>query len=114
MPFAGIQVSKAYSAEAKAKILAGAQKILSEQFGKPVGYCMASLSSMDMAFGGREGDCAFIDVRVLGPTNATKNTAIVTAFSALLGETLSVPKERVYATFGSYASGFWGHGDYTF
>lgn len=75
---------------------------------------MSQLSTNTMGFGGKVGDCAFVDVRVFGPTNASKNTAITKAYSKLLNETLGIPTERVYLTFTSYNSGYWGHDDYTF
>ncbi|KAA6355917.1 MAG: hypothetical protein EZS28_048557, partial [Streblomastix strix] len=76
MPHAIIHLGVEVTPQVKSEILAEAQKILSKNFGKPIGYCMSSVETKAMAFGGQEGNCAFVDVRLFGATNGTKNNSV--------------------------------------
>jgi hypothetical protein len=47
-------------------------------------YCMSSMTVESMAFAGKEGDCAYVDVRFLAESDRTKNANVAAVLQHFL------------------------------
>lgn len=118
MPCANITVScKVPQAQADT-IVKKACSILAEAIGKPVSYCMATLTVLEG--GGAMGDgestdpVAFVAVQSIGGLSPKVNKKLSAGFCSMLNDVLEIDLDRVYMNFKSFAGSSWGYNKTTF
>lgn len=114
MPFLKITSSVEIQPDKRDQLLAAVSKAVAEITGKPERYMMVAFESGSIAFDGKTGPGAFVDVRAIGGLTPQVNAKISAQVCALLQKWLNVPGERVYLTFTDVPATNWGHQGKTF
>ncbi|MFP4682329.1 MAG: phenylpyruvate tautomerase MIF-related protein [Ectothiorhodospira sp.] len=114
MPTLRIQSNAPVADETWDTLITAASRQVAGMLGKPEGYVMVIAEPTPrMAFGGSREPLAFLELKSLGlPEERTPEFSAT--LTALMGEHLDVPPERVYIEFASPARHLFGFKGSTF
>jgi phenylpyruvate tautomerase len=114
MPFCEIRTNVALESDKTAALADAASLTVSSMLGKPESYVMVQVTTQQvMRFGGTDEPLCYIRIGSLGlPEDNTK--ALSAELSKLVGDHLSVPKDRCYIEFVNPPRHMWGYNGSTF
>lgn len=115
MPCANISVSVKLTEPQKEAIVKQGCKILSEVIGKPISYCMCTLTELAAgAMGGSTEPIGFVRVGSIGGLNPKVNEKLSAGFCGMLNKELKIDTGRIYLNFEVFSGSNWGFDCATF
>jgi phenylpyruvate tautomerase len=116
MPLIQLDTSYSFSDQNKKQVISKTlSQIAAEGTGKPEQYVMACVhDNVAMTMSGAAGPCALVTVKGVGGLTKSVNQAIAGKVSQLLQKELSIPPNRIYATFEELAPTHWAWEGKTF
>lgn len=114
MPLLKIQTNTRVEAGKKQALAVSASRAVADMLGKPERYVMVSVEENPaMIFGGSDAPLAYLELKSIGlPGNKTGEFSA--ALTALLGEHLGLPADRIYIEFADARGSMWGWNGGTF
>ena len=116
MPLIQLDTTFSFPDQNKKQAIAKAlSQIAAEGTGKPEQYVMVCVhDGVVMTMGGTAGPCALLTIKGVGGLSKSVNQAIAGKVSQLLQKELSIPPNRIYATFEELAPTHWAWEGKTF
>lgn len=114
MPYLKMTTNVAIDAKQSEQLNKQFSGLMAKETGKPERYVMIeSHSHPSMLFAGSTQPLAYLECKSIGLSPAQAK-AISAAVCKLLGDTLSIPNDRVYIEFSNCPGEFWGWNATTF
>ena len=116
MPLVHVTTSAEFPApEARASLMRGLSRTVSEHFGKPEKWVMTALAPRtQMTFGGSEIAACYVEVKSIGTLESAQAQALSEALCAQLAKGLAVAPDRIYIEFTNATGPLWGWNGTTF
>jgi len=114
MPLLKIQTNTPVEAGKKKALAVEASRAVAGMLGKPERYVMVSIEENPaMLFAGSHEPLAYLELKSIGlPGNRTAEFSA--SLTALLGEHLALPADRIYIEFADAPRNMWGWNGATF
>ncbi|BDU51096.1 tautomerase family protein [Haliovirga abyssi] len=112
MPYVGNEISKEVTLEEKDILKSKIAKILKETAGKCEKYIMVSFRKSEIYLGGKQGEYAYVELKLLGNLTKDQKNEITKQMSKIYKEILGI--SDVYITFHELERENWGYKDKTF
>ncbi len=115
MPLIRLETTETIPADQKIALCQRLSRACAETIGKPESYQMAVVrDGVAMAFAGKPGPAAFVDVRSIGGLTPEVNRKLAERVCKLVTESLRIPGERIYLNMLDVPGSSWGHDGETF
>ncbi len=112
MPYLRIQTNQP-CADA-GQLMRRASAVVAEALGKPERYVMVALEPpVPMLFAGEDAPAAYLELKSIGLPEA-RTGELSAVLCELVGDTLGVPRDRVYIEFSAAPRHMWGFDGGTF
>ena len=100
MPFISITTNVSVSEENAVAVKSALGKAISILPGKSENWLMVSISDDNrMYFKGADSPAAMVKTELYGKADPAKLSALTSEITAILGDTLSIPADRIYVSY---------------
>jgi phenylpyruvate tautomerase len=114
MPLLRLETTANLSDQSRTNLLTKLSRIVAETIGKPEQYVMVTINPTAILMSGKAGQAAFVDLRSIGGLSSDTNRQLTEKICDVLEEALTIPPDRVYATFMDVQASHWGWNGATF
>lgn len=110
MPLLRVQTSARIEESAREGLLLALSAKAAEILGKPESHMMVVLEpDTAMSMAGSSGAAAFFEVRSVGEFAAETAKQLSAQLSGIIGDTLGIGTDRIFANFSGWQGALWGY-----
>ena len=108
MPYIDTKTTEKIGEEQKRELIARFGEAIAIIPGKSEGWLMLNFTdSADMAFSGKAGNCAMVNVKIFGKSSAEAYSRLTAKICDIMNEVLALPRDRVYVQYDE--CDIWGY-----
>ncbi len=114
MPYLKIQTNRPVADEASQNLVRKASALVADKLGKSESYVMVAVDPpRPMIFAGDDSPTAFLELKSIG-LDGNQTVDLSAALCELIGDELSIDKDRIYIEFANAERNMWGWNGRTF
>lgn len=113
MPYIDTKTTEKISEEQRRELIARFGEAIEIIPGKSERWLMLNfLGEQDMAFSGKAGLCAMVNVKIYGKSTAEAYSKLTAKICDIMNEVLAIPRDRIYVQYDECE--IWGYDGYNF